>query len=118
MTKIMIVDDSLFMRSRIAKVLRDQEYETVTAGDGVEAVSTYKRARPDLVLMDYTMPRKNGLDALVEIRQFDPQSRIIMLTALDQKEIAIQAIQYGAKDFLVKPIAPARLILALQKALR
>ncbi len=117
MTKIMVVDDSLFMRNRIARLLTKQGYETIVAEDGVAAVDTYRRDRPDAVLMDITMPQKDGLSALTEIRQFDPQAIVVILTALNQKLAAARAIHLGAKDFLVKPAPPGQLIAAVQKAL-
>ena len=117
MKKIMIVDDSLFMRSHFSKLLSKQGYETVLAEDGEEAVRTYRRDAPDVVLMDITMPRMDGLQALHEIRRFDDQARVVILTALDQKLAATRAIHLGAKDFLVKPVTPNQLISALQKAL-
>ncbi len=117
MAKIMIVDDSLFMRNRIAKLFTKQGYETIVAEDGEAAVSTYRRDKPDAVLMDITMPQKDGLSALTEIRQFDPQAIVVILTALNQKLAAAQAIHLGAKDFLVKPAPPSQLLAAVQKAL-
>ena len=117
MAKVLVVDDSLFMRNHIAKLLGKQGYETVVAEDGEQAVSNYRRDTPDVVLMDITMPRKDGLEALLEIRQLDPQAKVIMLTALDQRMAATRAIHIGAVDFLVKPIPPNQLFLALQKAL-
>ena len=118
MPKIMIVDDSLFMRNRLVKLLAEHEYETVTAYDGVEAVRVYREARPDAVLMDITMPRKDGLEALAEIRRLDLTSKVIMLTALDQPQLASQAILAGAKDFMVKPVQLGRLLMTLRKVLR
>jgi chemotaxis receptor (MCP) glutamine deamidase CheD/CheY-like chemotaxis protein len=118
MAKVMITDDSLFMRNKLARLLAKHNYETIQAGDGVEAVRLYREARPDVVLMDITMPRKNGLEALADILKFDPRARVIMLTALDQKSVAATAILTGAKDFLAKPVRPERLIQALEKALR
>lgn len=118
MAKIMIVDDSLFIRNRLSKLIVEHGYETVVARDGKEAVDIYRSAKPDAVLLDVTMPNKDGLKALSEIRQLDPQARIIMLTALDQQSVATQAIQKGAKDFLVKPIHSGRVIAALQRVLR
>lgn len=117
MAKVMIVDDSLFMRNRLVKLLAQHEYETVTACDGVEAVRVYREARPDAVLLDITMPRKDGLEALAEIRQLDLASKVIMLTALDQPQLASQAILVGAKDFLVKPVRLGQLLMALRKVL-
>jgi two-component system chemotaxis response regulator CheY len=118
MAKIMIVDDSLFIRNRLSKLLAKHGHEPIMAQDGKEAVNAYRSAKPDVVLMDVTMPNKSGLQALDEIRQFDPQARVIMLTALDQKSVATQAIQKGAKDFLVKPIRSDQVIEALLKILR
>ena len=117
MPKILIVDDSLFMRNRLTKLLTEHEYETVTAGDGVEAVRVYKEARPDAVLMDITMPRKDGLEALAEIRSLDFASKVVMLTALDQPQLASQAVLSGAKDFMTKPVRPDRLLMTLKKVL-
>lgn len=117
MAKVMIVDDSLFTRNHLTKLLAKHGYETVVAGDGEEAVRTYRSAHPDAVLMDITMPRKDGLDALLEIRQFDPRAKVIVLTALSQQLVATRAIHIGAKDFLVKPVPPVQVIAALQKVL-
>ena len=117
MPKVMVVDDSLFTRTHLAKLLSKYGYETVLAEDGEEAVQTYRQTHPDVVLMDITMPRKDGLDALLEIRQFDPRARVIMLTALAQELAATQAIHIGARDFLVKPVPSNQLITALQKVL-
>ncbi len=118
MSKVMIADDSLFVLTRLKKLLTDLGYDIVVARDGEEAVRTYRQTKPDAVLMDVTMPRKNGLEALSEICQFDCRAKVIMLTALDQQSVVTQAIQTGAKDFLVKPVPPGRLIKALQKVLR
>ena len=117
MARIMIVDDSLFMRNQLSKLLARNGYETVLAENGEVAVRTYRQTRPDAVLMDITMPRKDGLQALTEIREFDSRARVIMLTALDQELAATRAIHIGAKDFLVKPAPPNRVLLALQRAL-
>ena len=117
MPKVMIVDDSLFMRNRLTKLLAKHEFETVTACDGVEAVTVYREARPDVVLMDITMPRMDGLEALAEIRQLDLASKVIMLTALDQPQLASQAILAGAKDFMIKPLQLGQLMMTLRKVL-
>ena len=117
MSKIMIVDDSAFIRNHLAKFLAKYGHETVLAEDGVEAVASYQASRPDVVLMDITMPRMNGMDALADIRLMDPRAKVIMLTALDQRLIATRAIQLGARDFLVKPVSPTKLLGALNRAL-
>jgi len=118
MSKIMIVDDAQFMRMRIAKLLTKHGYDTVEAGDGEEAVQTYRSTRPDAVLMDITMPRKDGISALAEIREFDPRAIIIMLTALGQQSMILAAMKAGASDFLVKPYNSERVTKALQRALK
>ena len=117
MTKILVVDDTQFMRQRISKLLRQHGYETVEAQDGEEAVDMYQRQQPDAVLMDITMPKKDGLAALGEIREIDPNASVIMLTALGQQATALEAIQSGAVDFLVKPYTPDQVIGALKRIL-
>jgi len=118
MSKVMIVDDSSFIRNHLAKFLGERGYQTILAEDGEEAVSVYRTKRPNVVLMDITMPKMNGMDALALIRMHDPRAKVIMLTALDQQLIATRAVQLGARDFLVKPVLPAKLLLTLKKALR
>ena len=118
MPKVMVVDDSLFMRNHLAKLLAEHSYEVVLAENGEEAVKTYRSARPDVVLMDVAMPQMNGLAALVEICEFDRQAKVIMLTAMDKRLLASHAIQVGAKDFLMKPVSLDKLLMALQKALK
>ena len=118
MTKtILVVDDAQFMRMRVTKLLNEHGYDVVEAEDGEEAIQTYRSAQPDAVLMDITMPHKDGLTALSEIREFDPQARVIMLTALGQQTLVLQAMKSGATDFLVKPYDPDRVIKTLEKAL-
>jgi len=118
MPKVMVVDDSLFMRNHLAKLLTEHTYEVVMAENGEEAVKTYRSARPDAVLMDVAMPQMNGLAALVEIREFDQRAKVIMLTAINERLLASHAIQMGAKDFLMKPVSLDKLLMALQKALK
>ena len=118
MAKIMIVDDSLFMRNHLSKLLTKNGHETVVAENGEQAVTTYRQTNPDAVLMDITMPRKDGLQALTEIRELDSKAKVIMLTALDQELAATRAIHVGAKDFLVKPVPPSRLLTALERVLK
>lgn len=117
MPKVMIVDDSTFIRNRLEKLLTERGYETVVAKDGQQAVDAYPVSKPDVVLMDITMPEMNGMDALAKIRLLDPEARVIILTALDQRLVAVRAIHMGAKDFLVKPVLPGKLLSSLQKAL-
>ncbi len=117
MSKIMVVDDAQFMRVRLTKLLSGHGYEVTEAENGDQAVKTYRAFKPDAVLMDITMPEKDGLEALAEIRGFDPNAKIIMLTALGQESLVIQATKNRAKDYVVKPFDPDRVMLALQKVL-
>ncbi len=117
MSKIMIVDDAQFIRMRVNKFLTRLGHNVIEAANGEEAVQTYRRTQPDAVLMDITMPRQDGLTALTEIRDFDPQAKVIMLTALGQQAVVLKAMQAGAKDFLVKPYEPDRIMKALQRVL-
>jgi len=117
MLKIMIVDDAQFLRLRIANLLTKQGYNIVEAKDGEQAIETYRMAHPDAVLMDITMPRKDGLSALAEIRKLDPRAKVIMLSALGQQSMILEALKAGATDFLVKPYNSERIVKVLQKAL-
>ncbi|RME71281.1 MAG: response regulator [Chloroflexi bacterium] len=117
MPRVLIADDAQFMRLRLAKLLSRYGFEVLEAANGAEAVHTYCLDRPDVVLMDITMPQMDGLEALQVIRQQDPQARVIMLTAVGQEALALQAIQLGARDYLVKPVDPSRVIDTLQHVL-
>jgi two-component system chemotaxis response regulator CheY len=118
MAKVMVVDDSLFMRNHLSNLLTENGYQSIMVENGEHAVQIYRSDRPDVVLMDITMPQKDGLQALTEIRTYDSHAKVIMLTAMDQELAVTQAIRLGAEDFLVKPISPNRLLTVLQKALR
>lgn len=116
--RILIVDDAAFMRMMIKDILVKNGFEVVgEAQDGQEAVEKYKEHKPDLVTMDITMPEKDGITALKEIKQMNPDAIIIMCSAMGQQAMVIDAIQAGAKDFIVKPFQADRVIEAIQKAL-
>lgn len=117
MAKILIVDDAQFLRVRISKMLVGNGHEVVEADNGLNAVSMYSSAHPDAVLMDITMPEMDGLAALKQIRANDPKARVVMLTALGQESVVLEAIKSGARDFVVKPFEPDRVLSALTKAL-
>jgi two-component system, chemotaxis family, chemotaxis protein CheY len=117
MAKILIVDDAAFLRVRIAQVLTNNGYEIVEAANGQIAVDTYQAEHPDCVLMDISMPEMNGLEALKAIRALDPQAKIIMVTALGQQAMVREAIVGGARDIIVKPFEPDRVLDAIRKAL-
>jgi len=115
---VLIVDDAAFMRMMIKDILEKNGYEVVAeAENGNVAVEKYKEFTPDLVTMDITMPEKDGVTALKEIKALDPNATIIMCSAMGQQAMVIDAIQAGAKDFIVKPFQADRVIEAVSKAL-
>lgn len=102
--KLLIVDDTLFMRRSIRDMLVNSEIEIVgEAANGIIGVEMYKELRPDVVTMDITMPEMTGIEALKAIKAFDPQAKVIMVTAIGQEGAVKDAILYGAKTFIVKP---------------
>lgn len=114
--RILITDDALFMRVTLKNILTTGGYEVVgEAQNGAEAVRLYNSLKPDLVTMDITMPEMDGLAALKAIRDGDPNARVVMVTAMGQKNLVVEAIQGGAKDFIVKPFQPDRVIEAVKK---
>jgi two-component system chemotaxis response regulator CheY len=115
MAKVLVVDDAAFMRMRIRKLLEDNGYQVVEAQNGREAIARYQEESPDLVLMDITMPEMDGLEALREIRKIDGLAKIVVCSALGQQSVVLEAIQSGAKDFVVKPYDPARLLKSVAK---
>jgi two-component system chemotaxis response regulator CheY len=115
--KILIVDDAKFMRVRCARILSDQGFNVIEAENGLQAVEKYQIESPDAVLMDISMPEMDGLNALRAIRELDPAARVAMLTAMGQQNVVIEAIKAGAKDFIVKPFEPDRVLKSLSKLL-
>lgn len=116
--KVLVVDDAAFMRMMIKEILTKNGFSVVgEASDGAQAVEKYKELGPDLVTMDITMPEMDGIAALKEIKSFDPNARIIMCSAMGQQSMVIDAIQAGAKDFIVKPFQADRVIEAIKKTL-
>jgi two-component system chemotaxis response regulator CheY len=117
MAKVLIVDDAEFLRLRLTKMLDAGGYEVFEAENGLKAVTTYKEIHPDVVLMDITMPEMDGLTALKEIVGFDAQARVVMLTALGQESVVLEAVKSGARDFVVKPFEQDRVMNAISKLL-
>ena len=116
--RILVVDDAAFMRMMIKDILEKNGYEIVgEAQDGQEAVEKYQELNPDLVTMDITMPEKDGITALKEIKEMNPDALVVMCSAMGQQAMVIDAIQAGAKDFIVKPFQADRVIEAIQKVL-
>ncbi len=104
MKKILVVDDSMMMRERIKEIVtKCGEFTITEAGDGEQAIALYKENKPNLVTLDISMPGKNGIEALTEIMQIDTNANIVIISAVAQKQLIIQAISIGAKDFINKP---------------
>jgi two-component system chemotaxis response regulator CheY len=109
--KILLVDDAAFMRKVISDTLSKNGYtELYEAVDGADAVAKYEEIKPDLVIMDITMPNMDGLEALKAIKEKDPNASIVMCSAMGQETMVMDAVRSGAKDFIVKPFKPDRII--------
>ena len=118
MARVLIVDDAAFMRKLLNDALTNGGHEVVgEAGNGNEAVARYQELKPELTTLDITMPEKDGLAALAEIMAIDPAAKIIMCSALGQEGKVLEAVKLGAKDFVVKPFQPPRVLEAVEKAL-
>jgi two-component system chemotaxis response regulator CheY len=118
MARILVVDDAAFMRKMVSDALAKGGHEVVgEAGNGVEALAQFQALKPDLVTLDITMPEKDGLAALAEIMAADPSAKVVMCSALGQESKVLDAIKLGAKDFVVKPFQPDRVVDAVGKAL-
>ncbi|MDP3486427.1 MAG: response regulator [Bacillota bacterium] len=116
--RVLVVDDAAFMRMMLSDHLTKGGFEVVgQAENGLVAISKYKELRPDIVTMDITMPEMDGISAVKEIRKIDPQARIVMCSAMGQQHMVMEAIQAGARDFIVKPFDPTRVVQAVTKAL-
>lgn len=115
---VLVVDDAAFMRMMIKDILEKNGFNVVgEAKDGNEAVEKFQETTPDLVTLDITMPDKDGIEALKEIKAVDPNAKVIMCSAMGQQSMVIDAIQAGAKDFIVKPFQADRVLEAINKTL-
>ncbi len=115
---VLIVDDALIMRRRIREIAEEAGWQVAgEAKDGIEAVALYQQAKPDLVTLDIVMPKIDGVSALKQIIQHDPQARVVMVSAVNQKEKLAECIQAGAFDFIVKPFDKASLLTFFEKIL-
>lgn len=113
---ILVCDDAAFMRMMIKDILTKNGYNVVAeAENGLKAVEKFNEAKPDLVLMDITMPEMDGIQALKQIKSTDPSACVIMCSAMGQQAMVIEAIQSGAKDFIVKPFQAERVLEAVKK---
>ena len=115
---VLVCDDAIFMRTMITDILSQAGYDIVgEAESGAQAVQRYRELRPDLVTMDIVMPDMGGIEAVREIVKHDPDAKILMCSAMGQQALVVEAIQAGAKDFVVKPFQPSRVLEAVQRVL-
>lgn len=115
---VLICDDALFMRTMLAEIMEQAGFEVAgQASTGAEAVRMYRDLEPDLVTMDIIMPDMGGIDAVREIVREYPDANIVMCSAMGQQSLVIEAIQAGARDFIVKPFQPGRVMEAVQRVL-
>ena len=118
MANILIVDDAIFMRQSLKRALEAHGHIVCgEAGDGREAIAKFAELKPDVTILDITMPEMSGLDALKHIKAIDPDAKIVICSAMGQQAQLAQAIQYGAQDFIVKPFQEERMIAAIEKVL-
>jgi two-component system chemotaxis response regulator CheY len=116
--RVLIADDASFMRQMIREIIEPEGYEVVgEATDGVEAVEQYEQLHPDLVTMDIVMPKRSGIDAVKGILEKTPDAQVVMCSALGQETLVMEALQAGAKDFIVKPFKPDNVLSTLAKVL-
>ena len=114
--KVLLVDDAAFVRMSLKKILDDAAY--VEAGDGEEAIEKYKLYSPDLVIMDITMPKMDGIAAVGRIKEIDDNARIIMCSSMGYQEKVVDAITAGAKDFIIKPYEAEKVIKSVKAVLK
>ena len=114
--KILIVDDSPLILKRLSEFLSDLGHQVILAHDGKESMEIYRNEIPDLVFMDILMPGPDGITVMRDILSKHPKARIIIMSSMGQQSKIIEALQYGAVDFIVKPFEPSKIILALEKA--
>jgi len=118
MAKILVVDDAAFMRMTLKRISEAQGHTVVgEAGTGIEAIEKFEELRPDLIIMDITMPGMNGIDALRRIKEIEPKAKVIICSALGQMDKITESIDAGADDYIVKPFEPIHLERALKKLL-
>jgi len=117
--KILIVDDARFMRMLLKDILVKAGYDVIgEAANGKEAIELYKKLKPDLVTMDIIMPDMSGVDVVRELKKIDPNVKVIMVTAIGQQALVEEAIEAGAKDYIVKPFQSSRVIEAVERVLK
>ena len=118
MARILVADDASFMRQLIREIVEEEGHQVVAeASDGIEAIEQFKKHHPDVVTMDIVMPRRSGIDAVKGILEADPTACVVMCSALGQETLVQEALQAGARDFIVKPFKPDAVTATLRKVL-
>lgn len=114
--RVLVADDARFMRQLIREIIEPEDFEVVgEAADGRAVVEEFQRLRPDVVTMDIVMPKRSGIDAVKEILALDPTAKVVMVSALGQEALVMEALQAGAADYVVKPFKPDAVIATLRK---
>lgn len=114
--RVLIVDDAKFMRGILRKILEGEGYQVIGEGENADdGIEKYKKLKPDLTTMDICMPNKSGIEAVKEIKSFDKEAKILVCSALGQELLVMEAIQAGAKDFVVKPFKKEKIIETVKK---
>ena len=118
--KVLLVDDAAFVRMSLKKILDDMAlgFEYIEAGDGEDAIEKYKIYSPDLVIMDITMPKMDGITAVGRIKEIDDNAKIIMCSSMGYQEKVLDAITAGAKDFIIKPYEAVKVAKAVKAVLK
>jgi two-component system chemotaxis response regulator CheY len=118
MARILVADDASFMRQMIREIVEEAGHQVVAeASDGIEAIEQFKKHHPDVVTMDIVMPRRSGIDAVKGILEVEPTACVVMCSALGQETLVQEALQAGARDFIVKPFKPDAVTATLRKVL-
>lgn len=115
---VLVVDDAAFMRMMIRDILAKEGYSIHEAVNGRDAIEKYEELRPDLVTLDITMPEVDGIEALKRIRERHPDARVLMVSAMGQQKMIVEALEEGALDFLVKPFQPTKVLETVKKCLQ
>jgi two-component system, chemotaxis family, chemotaxis protein CheY len=115
LTKILVVDDAVSMRLLCIKVLKENKFEVLEAENGLAAVEKYKKEKPDIVFMDIIMPEMDGISAVKKIKEIDDSAVIVMLSAIGQQPIVMEALKAGAKDYIEKPFSAERVLGVIKK---
>lgn len=115
---VLIVDDIAFVRKTLAKILTDAQYQVVgEAADGNEAVNMYAKFRPDIVTMDVVMPQLSGIEATRKILRIDKNAKVVIISAMAQENLIMEAINVGVKDYILKPFMAEDILKTLERAL-